>query len=72
MRESQRADLFTRLTTITLALQLLQRRSDQGHDPDRLIGKALGALDDVVDEMRANRARAARPQCTLIPEGQLG
>jgi hypothetical protein len=64
MRENRLTDLFTQLTTVKLALQLLKRRSNQCHDPDGLIRKALSAMDDVVDELRADRAGAALPQRT--------
>jgi hypothetical protein len=43
--------LRTRLTTIKLALQLLQRRSRLYQDPDGLTEKALQAVDAVAREL---------------------
>jgi hypothetical protein len=56
LRTNHLSNLFTRLTTVKLALQLLQHRTDRCQDPEGLLDKALGATDDVISELRADAA----------------
>jgi hypothetical protein len=56
MRENRLTDLFTRLTTVKLSLQLLQRQTDRCQDPEGLLDKALSATDDVISELREHAA----------------
>jgi hypothetical protein len=60
MRKNRLADLFTRLTTVKLALQLLRRRTDRCQDPDGLLDKALDATDEVISELREEPAGWAK------------
>jgi hypothetical protein len=62
MGANRLTDLFNRLTTIKLSLQLLQRRANRGQDPDGLLDKALRATDDVISELREDLVPPTNPR----------
>jgi hypothetical protein len=68
MRANRLIDLFNRLTTIKLSLQLLQRRANRGQDPDGLLDKALSATDDIISELREDLIPPTNPRHQPLPE----
>jgi hypothetical protein len=68
MGANRLTDLFNRLTTIKLSLQLLQRRVNRGQDPDGLLDKALRATDDVISELREDLVPPTNPPPQPLPE----
>ena len=68
MRERRRPTLFTRLTTVKLSLQLLQRRVDRDQDPEGLLDLALRATDSIIGELCDDGVPPVRRRAQPLPE----